>query len=86
MTEQTKVDITMTGRVVSAAMEKSIVVRVVRKVKHPLLKKYVTKSDKFHAHDPENQCHEGDLVTIRSVRPISKTKSWALKEINERAK
>lgn len=79
-----KNDRTVTGRVVSSKMDKSITVLVERRVKHPLYGKYITRSSKMHAHDAENECQEGDLVTIRQVRPISKTKSWALKSIDVR--
>lgn len=66
------------GVVLSNKMDKTITVRVVRKVKHPLYGKIISRSTKFHAHDPENQCAEGDTVIIRESRPISKTKSWVL--------
>jgi small subunit ribosomal protein S17 len=71
------------GVVVSDKMDKSIVVRVDRRVTHPLYKKVVTRSTKFHAHDAENQCKEGDKVLIQETRPISKTKSWKLLNILE---
>lgn len=81
----TKVARTATGKVVSNKMEKSITVLVERRVKHPVYGKYVTKSSKLHAHDENNECQEGDTVTIKEVRPISKTKTWALVAINEKA-
>jgi small subunit ribosomal protein S17 len=71
---------TLQGVVVSNKMDKTIVVRVVRKVKHPLYGKIITRSNKLHAHDPQNLCKEGDEVIIRETRPISKTKSWDLVE------
>lgn len=76
---------TLTGRVVSDKMEKSIVVLIERRVKHPVYGKYVSKSSRLKAHDESNECKEGDLVTIAESRPISKTKSWALVKIEERA-
>ena len=76
---------TVTGRVVSNKMDKSIVVLVERRVKHPVYGKYVRKSTKLHAHDEKNECMPGDEVTIREVRPISKTKTWTLVSIDERA-
>ena len=76
---------TVTGRVISNKMDKSITVLVERRVKHPVYGKYVTKSSRLHAHDEANACQEGDTVTIKEVRPISKTKSWALVSIDEKA-
>ncbi|PHQ81322.1 MAG: 30S ribosomal protein S17 [Coxiella sp. (in: Bacteria)] len=75
----------VTGVVVSDKMHKSVVVKTERRVKHPKYGKYITRSTKLHAHDENNECHVGDLVTIRECRPISKTKSWKLVEIKERA-
>lgn len=75
----------VTGRVVSNKMNKSIVVLVERMVKHPVYGKYVRKSTKLHAHDENNECLPGDEVTIKEVRPISKTKTWTLVSIDERA-
>lgn len=75
----------LTGRVVSDKMDKSIVVLIERKVKHPKYGKYVTRSTRIHAHDAANSCREGDLVAIVECRPISKTKAWALDEILESA-
>ena len=74
------------GIVSSNKMEKSIVVRVERKEKHPLYEKFVKKSNKFVAHDEENTCNEGDKVRIMETRPLSKNKNWRLVEILERAK
>ena len=76
---------TVSGRVVSNKMDKSIVVLIERRVKHPVYGKYITRSSKVHAHDANNECNEGDSVTIKEVRPISKTKTWALVSIDERA-
>ncbi len=75
-----------TGVVVSNKMDKSIIVAVARKVKHPIYGKFVNKTTKFHAHDENNTCNEGDTVKIMETRPLSKTKCWRLVEIMERAK
>ncbi|MCB1670317.1 MAG: 30S ribosomal protein S17 [Gammaproteobacteria bacterium] len=80
-----KVARTVSGKVVSNKMDKSIVVLIERRVKHPVYGKYVKRSTKLHAHDANNECLPGDEVTIREVAPISKTKSWALVSIDERA-
>jgi small subunit ribosomal protein S17 len=74
------------GVVVSNKMEKSIVVAVKRKVKHPIYGKFVNKTTSFVAHDNENACNIGDTVKICETRPLSKTKNWRLIEIVERAK
>ena len=74
------------GVVVSNKMEKSIVVAVKRKVKHPIYGKFVNKTTSFVAHDTENACNIGDTVKIGETRPLSKTKNWRLIEIVERAK
>jgi len=76
---------TIRGKVVSNKMDKSIVVLTERRVKHALYGKYVTKSTKIHAHDEDNQCSIGDVVTIRECRPVSKTKSWTLVAVVEQA-
>ena len=76
---------TITGKVVSNKMDKTVAVSVERKVKHPMYGKYVRKTAKYLAHDEENACNEGDIVTIAECRPISKNKSWRLVEIVERA-
>lgn len=75
-----------TGIVTSSKMDKSIVVMIERKVKHPKYGKYVKKSSKFVAHDEKNDCNEGDTVKIIETRPLSKRKNWRLMEILERAK
>ncbi len=77
---------TVSGRVISNKMNKSVVVLVERKERHPLYGKFVKKSMKLHVHDQDNSCAEGDIVTVRQVRPISKTKTWMLVEIVEKAK
>jgi small subunit ribosomal protein S17 len=74
------------GIVVSNKMEKSIIVAVHRKVKHPIYGKFVNKTTRFVAHDPDNTCNIGDTVKIVETRPLSKTKNWRLIEIIERAK
>ena len=85
MTSSTKVVRTVSGRVVSDKMDKTITVLVERKVKHPLIGKVIVKSNKFHAHDENNECKEGDLVTITESRPLSKTKTWVLSKVVTKA-
>lgn len=75
---------TKQGRVISNKADKTITVLVERQVKHPLYGKYIKRSSKMHAHDENNDCGEGDTVSIAECRPISKTKSWRLVEILER--
>lgn len=77
---------TRIGQVVSNKMDKSIVVTVERKVKHPIYGKFVNKSAKFMAHDEKNECNIGDKVLIMETRPLSKSKNWRLVNIIERAK
>tara|TARA_R110001606_G_C15402817_1_gene653433 strand:- start:9449 stop:9709 length:261 start_codon:yes stop_codon:yes gene_type:complete len=86
MSEQEKSTRLVTGRVVSDKMDKTITVLVERKVAHPIYKKYMKRSTKLHAHDEANECNIGDFVTITSSRPLSKTKSWNLVEVIDRAK
>lgn len=74
------------GLVTSDKMQKSIVVSVVRKVKHPMYGKFVKKTTKFVAHDENDDCNIGDIVKIMETRPLSKSKNWRLVEIIERAK
>lgn len=74
------------GVVVSNSMDKSIIIAVKRKVKHPIYGKFVNKTTKLHAHDEENTCSVGDTVKVMQTRPLSKTKSWRLVEIIERVK
>ena len=76
----------LVGRVVSDKMDKTITVLVERKIKHPLYKKYLTRSKRYHAHDVENQCGIGDVVRIKESRPISRTKKWRLLDVIEKAK
>lgn len=76
---------TVTGRVTSNKMDRTITVSVERRVKHPLYGKYVRRSTKVHADDPENTCNIGDMVTVAQCAPISKTKCWKLVEVVERS-
>jgi small subunit ribosomal protein S17 len=75
---------TLSGRVVSDRMDKTVTVLVERRVKHPMYGKYLTRSSKVHAHDENNECRVGDLVTVRETRPLSRTKTWTLVSIDER--
>jgi len=77
---------TLTGRVVSNKMDKTITVQVERLVKHPLYGKYIKRSTKMLAHDEDNQCQMGDLVAITTSRPLSKRKTWTLVKVLEKAK
>jgi len=86
MMETRKLRKERTGLVVSDKMDKSIVVVVERKVKHPIYGKFVKKTTKFIAHDEKNDCNVGDTVRIMETRPLSKNKCWRLVEIVERAK
>ena len=76
---------TLTGKVVSDKMDKSIVVLIERQVQRPLYGKLIRRSTKLHAHDENNTAKAGDVVTIKESRPISKTKSWTLVEVVEAA-
>jgi small subunit ribosomal protein S17 len=69
---------TLQGKVISNKMDKSITVAIERSVKHPIYGKFIKRTTKLHVHDETNQCKEGDVVTIRECRPLSKTKSWTL--------
>ncbi|BBM65815.1 MULTISPECIES: 30S ribosomal protein S17 [Vibrio] len=77
---------TQQGRVVSDKMDKSIVVAIERFVKHPIYGKFVKRTTKVHAHDENNECGLGDKVEIAECRPLSKTKSWTLVKVVEKAK
>ena len=85
MSVENKILRTVQGRVVSNKGDKSITVLVERKVKHPKYGKFVKHSTKLHAHDENNQCKEGDIVTITESRPVSKMKTWKLMEVVETA-
>lgn len=76
---------TVTGRVVSSKMDKTITILVERLIKHPKYGKYVKRSSKIFAHDENNICNEGDLVSITPSRPISKNKTWSLVEVVRKA-
>ncbi len=76
---------TVQGRVVSNKGDKSITVVVERFVKHPIYGKFIKRSTKLHAHDESNVANEGDTVTIRECRPVSKTKTWTLVSVVEKA-
>ncbi|UXM82370.1 30S ribosomal protein S17 [Shewanella seohaensis] len=76
---------TLQGRVTSNKMDKTITVAIERQVKHPIYGKYIKRTTKIHAHDETNQCNDGDIVTIRECRPLSKTKSWTLVEVVSKA-
>lgn len=84
MTETSKTGRILSGRVVSDKMDKTITVLIERRVKHPMYGKYLTRSSKVHAHDENNECRTGDLVTVRETRPLSRTKTWTLVSIDER--
>jgi small subunit ribosomal protein S17 len=79
-----KINRTETGLVISSSRDKTITVKVEWKVKHPLYKKILRRSTKLHAHDQDNQCEEGDLVTVKECKPLSKTKSWSLVSIDKK--
>lgn len=76
---------TITGKVISDKMDKTITVLISRRVKHPVYGKYLSKSSKLKAHDENNECKAGDLVTVAESRPLSKSKTWTLVKIEERA-
>ena len=75
----------LTGRVVGDKMNQTVTVLVERRVRHPLYGKFIRRSTKVHAHDAENTCRTGDTVTVEECRPLSKTKTWRLVEVVERA-
>jgi small subunit ribosomal protein S17 len=76
---------TVEGRVVSNKMDKTVTVLVERQVKHALYGKYIRRSTKLHAHDADNSCKEGDIVRVKEIAPMSKTKNWSVVEIVSRA-
>jgi small subunit ribosomal protein S17 len=82
---ETNLSRTLTGKVVSDKMNKTITVLVERKVKHPLYGKIMVRTKKYHAHDESNQYHPGDLVIIEECRPLSKTKAWRVAKLVEKA-
>ena len=85
MSEEVKTKRTVTGKVISNKMDKTITVMIERKVKHPVYGKYIKRSTKLHAHDANNECNQGDIVTVVACRPLSKSKKWMLENIVERA-
>ncbi len=85
MSEEKKVQRTVTGRVVSDKMDKTVSVAIERLIKHPVYGKYIRRTSKVIAHDETNQCKSGDRVTISECRPISKNKSWSVVSVVERA-
>lgn len=84
--EKTKIVRALTGRVVSDKMDKTVTVLVERRVKHPIYGKVIRRSNKYHAHDESNEFHEGDLVVIEECRPLSKTKTWKVTKLVEKAR
>jgi small subunit ribosomal protein S17 len=86
MTEASSNKRTLSGRVVSDKMDKTVTVLVERRVKHPLYGKIVTRSRKYHAHDEKNECKEGDTVVIEETRPLAKTKAWRVARLLEKAR
>jgi small subunit ribosomal protein S17 len=76
----------LVGRIVSDKMQKTVTVRVERRVKDPMMGKIITRSKKYHAHSETNEFKEGDLVEIAECRPLSKTKSWRVTRLVERSK
>ena len=75
----------VTGTVVSDKMDKTITVLISRRVRHPLYKKFITRSKKYHAHDSANECGRGDVVRLMETRPMSRTKRWRVVEIVQKA-
>lgn len=85
MTENNKHTPRLTGRVASDKMDKTITVVVERRIRHPLYGKFITRTQKVHAHDETNDCRIGDTVTVEQCRPLSRSKTWRLVEVIERA-
>lgn len=85
MTEAKKTPRSLSGRVVSNKMHKTVTVSIERKIRHPLYHKYIRRRTKLHAHDENNEGGQGDLVLIQECRPLSKTKSWRLVKVLEKA-
>ena len=85
MSEKTKTQRTLVGRVVSDKMDKTVSVAIERMIKHPVYGKYIRRTSKVLAHDAANECKPGDRVAIAEVRPISKNKAWAVVNVIERA-
>lgn len=85
MNTTTNLKRTLTGTVVSDKMDKTVTVLIERKIKHPLLGKIMRVSKKYHAHDEENECNQGDVVVIEECRPLSRTKAWRVAKLLEKA-
>lgn len=85
MSEENKVQRSITGRVVSNKMDKTVSVAIERKIKHPVYGKYIRRTTKVLAHDAANECNAGDRVQISECRPISKNKSWSVVNVVERS-
>ena len=83
--ENTKIVRSLTGKVVSDKMDKTVTVLVERRAKHPLYGKVIRLSKKYHAHDENNEFNQGDVVTIEETRPLSKTKTWRVTKLVEKA-
>ena len=81
--EKTSKKSTVIGRVVSASMDKTIVVEIEKRIKHPLYNKFISKTTKLMAHDEDNSSKVGDVVSLMQSRPISKRKSWSLKKTTQ---
>jgi small subunit ribosomal protein S17 len=86
MIESKKLVRSLTGRVVSNKMDKTVTVLVERRVKHPVIGKVIRLSKKYHAHDENNECNEGDTVQIEESRKLSRTKAWKVSKLIERAR
>lgn len=86
MSEESKNVRTLTGRIVSDKMDKTVTVLVERRVKHPVIGKVIRLSKKYHAHDENNEFHEGDTVQIKESRKLSRTKAWTVSKLIERAR
>jgi small subunit ribosomal protein S17 len=85
MSEQEMANRTLQGRVISDRMDKTVTVLVERRVKHPVYGKFLRRSTKVHAHDENNECRTGDVVRVEQCRPLSKSKTWRLVQVVERA-
>lgn len=81
MSEENAIERTVLGKVVSDKMDKTITVVVERQVRHPMYKKIIRRSTRLHAHDADNTCKVGDMVTIKACRPLSKSKCWTLVDV-----
>ena len=82
---EVKASRTLTGKVVGDKMDKTVTVLVERKVMHAIYGKIIRRTQKFHAHDEKNECHVGDTVLIQECRPLSRTKSWRVTELVQKA-